>query len=109
MSEFFGFLCKQRYGESRGQSSRYEHRRCIGRLFADFDKDRGEHEAKGIGDEFVVDLLDAVAQAIEFEQQTLLFFYALRDLAQPVNRPIIDKIVEEERRHVRQLAALRER
>ena len=52
---------------------------------------------------------DMLNRAIEFEQQTLLFFYALRDLAQPVNRPIIDKIVEEERRHVRQLAALRER
>lgn len=52
--------------------------------------------------------VDMLNSAIAFEQQTLLFFYALRDLAQPVNRPIIDKIVEEERRHVRRLAALRE-
>ncbi|NLG50475.1 MAG: ferritin family protein [Chloroflexi bacterium] len=51
---------------------------------------------------------EMINRAIEFEQQTLLFFYALRDLAQPVNRPIIDKIVEEERRHVARLAALRE-
>ena len=46
-----------------------------------------------------------VRQAMEFEKQTLLFFYALRDLVRPVNRPIIDQIIEEEKRHVRRLAA----
>lgn len=45
-------------------------------------------------------------QAIAFEQQTLLFFGALRDLVQPPNRPIIDRIVVEERGHVRRLAAM---
>lgn len=49
---------------------------------------------------------DMLHQAIAFEQQTLLFFGALRDLVQPPNRPIIDRIVAEERGHVRRLAAM---
>ncbi len=49
---------------------------------------------------------DMLRQAIEFEKQTLLYFYALRDLVQSSNQPIVDSIVREERRHVRQLAAL---
>ena len=49
---------------------------------------------------------DMLRQAIAFEQQTLLFFGALRDLVQPSNRPIIDRIVVEERGHVRRLTAM---
>lgn len=49
---------------------------------------------------------DMVRQAIAFEQQTLLFFGALRDLVQPPNQPMIDHIVAEERNHVRRLAAM---
>jgi len=49
---------------------------------------------------------DILRQAIAFEQQTLLFFGALRDLVQPLNRPIIDRIVVEERSHVTRLAAM---
>ena len=49
---------------------------------------------------------ELLRQAIAFEQQTLLFFGALRDLVQPPNRPIIDRIVSEERGHVRRLAAM---
>jgi rubrerythrin len=45
-------------------------------------------------------------QAIEFEKQTLLYFYALRDLVHPANRPILDGVVAEEKSHVRRLAAL---
>ena len=45
-------------------------------------------------------------QAIAFEQQTLLFFGALRDLVQSPNRPLIDRIVAEERGHVRRLSAM---
>lgn len=48
---------------------------------------------------------EMLKQAIAFEQQTLLFFYTLRDLVQPVNRPIVDRIVDEERAHVRRLSA----
>jgi rubrerythrin len=50
---------------------------------------------------------EMVELAISFEQQTLLFFYTLRDLVQPLNRTLIDSIVTEERTHVRRLAAMR--
>ena len=49
---------------------------------------------------------DMIKRAIAFEQQTLLFFYTLRDLVQPANRKLVDSIVAEERSHVRRLAAL---
>jgi rubrerythrin len=52
-------------------------------------------------------LEDMLTQAIAFEQQTLLYFLTLRDLVQPANRPLIDKIADEERSHVRKLAAMR--
>jgi len=50
---------------------------------------------------------EMIERAITFEQQTLLFFYTLRDLVQPVNRALVDSIVSEERSHVRRLAAMR--
>lgn len=50
---------------------------------------------------------EMVERAISFEQQTLLFFYTLRDLVQPANRQLVDAIVAEERSHVRRLAAMR--
>jgi rubrerythrin len=50
---------------------------------------------------------EMIERAITFEQQTLLFFYTLRELVQPVNRVLIDTIVTEERSHVRRLAAMR--
>ena len=49
---------------------------------------------------------DMLRQAIEFEKQTLLFFYALRDLVQSPNRPLIDRIIDEEKSHVRRLSAM---
>ncbi|MHB9033769.1 MAG: ferritin-like domain-containing protein [Anaerolineae bacterium] len=52
-------------------------------------------------------LREMIDRAITFEQQTLLFFYTLRDLVQPASRDLVDKIVAEERTHVRRLAAMR--
>jgi len=49
---------------------------------------------------------DMLRMAIEFEQQTLLYFYTLRDLVQPQNRDIVDQIVAEERSHVLRLGAM---
>lgn len=49
---------------------------------------------------------EMVRQAIEFEKQTLLFFYGVRDLVQPANRPLIDRIIDEEKSHVRRLSAM---
>lgn len=45
-------------------------------------------------------------QAIQFEQQTLLFFHTLRDLVRKPTVPIIDGIIKEERSHVRRLSAM---
>ncbi|MGC9359373.1 MAG: ferritin-like domain-containing protein [Anaerolineae bacterium] len=52
-------------------------------------------------------LEEMLTQAIAFEQQTLLYFLTLRDLVQPANRPLVDQIANEERSHVRKLAAMR--
>jgi rubrerythrin len=49
---------------------------------------------------------DMTRKAIEFEKQTLLYFYSLRDLVHPSNVPIVDKVIQEEKRHVRQLSAM---
>lgn len=50
---------------------------------------------------------EMIERAIAFEQQTLLFFYTLRDLVKPANQSLIDTIVSEERTHVRRLSAMR--
>jgi rubrerythrin len=52
------------------------------------------------------DVPGMIHQAIAFEQQTLLYFYAVRDLVQRANRPLIDRILAEERSHVRRLSAM---
>jgi len=50
---------------------------------------------------------EMLRQAIEFEKQTLLYFYSLRDLVQPSNVPIIDKVIAEEKNHIHRLSAMR--
>jgi rubrerythrin len=44
--------------------------------------------------------------AIAFEKETLLFFYSVRDLVSAPNRALVDKVVAEEKKHIRRLAAL---
>lgn len=43
-------------------------------------------------------------QAIGFEQQTILYFYTLRDLVREQSKSVIEKILTEERSHVRRLS-----
>jgi rubrerythrin len=50
---------------------------------------------------------EMLRQAIAFEKETLLFFYSLRDLVTPTNRPLIDEIMAEEKKHIRQLARIK--
>lgn len=50
---------------------------------------------------------EMLGQAIAFEQQTLLFFYTLRDLTQAANRDIIEHIIVEEKSHIRKLVGMR--
>jgi len=49
---------------------------------------------------------DMLRQAIAFEQQSVLFFYTLRDLVRPTSQELVTAIIEEEKKHVRQLNAL---
>jgi len=49
-----------------------------------------------------------IERAIGFEKETLLFFTTLRDLVQSPNRPIVDEIAREERRHIGRLARMLE-
>ena len=57
-----------------------------------------------------VPLADSVVgmlrQAIAFEQQTILYFYTLRDLVRAQSRGLIDRILAEERSHVRRLSTM---
>lgn len=50
---------------------------------------------------------DMLVQAIAFEKETLLFFFALRDIVRAPNQPAVDRIIGEEKSHIRRLAAMR--
>jgi len=43
---------------------------------------------------------EAVSYALEFEKQTLLFFYYLWDVIEPKHRDILTEILKEERNHI---------
>ena len=49
---------------------------------------------------------EMIRAALTFEKETLLFFYQLRDLVRPAHRAALDNIVNEEKAHVRRLAAM---
>ncbi len=46
---------------------------------------------------------EAVGFALNFEKDTLLYFYQIRDLVKAANRPVVDKIINEEKEHIRKL------
>ena len=50
---------------------------------------------------------EAVDFALGFEKDTLLFFYQLRDLVKPVNKPVIEKIIKQEQLHIQRLSAIK--
>jgi rubrerythrin len=52
------------------------------------------------------DTQETLRVALGFEKDTLLFFYDLRDVAPEADRPLVDQIIREEKRHARRLAAL---
>jgi len=55
--------------------------------------------------ETVPDAQTAIKMAIGFEKETLLFFYDLRERIPEADRPVVAKIVDEEKRHIRRLVA----
>jgi len=49
---------------------------------------------------------EALRMAIDFEKDTLLFFYDLRDKVAAARRDVVDKVVAEEKSHIRRLAGM---
>jgi rubrerythrin len=56
--------------------------------------------------ETVTDERQAIHMAIGFEKETLLFFYDLRDRIPDKDRPFVEKVVDEEKRHIRRLVGM---
>ena len=51
--------------------------------------------------------LEAINSAINFEKDTLLFFYEMLEVIKLGDRNLVKKIIEEEKKHVRRLSALK--
>jgi rubrerythrin len=56
--------------------------------------------------ETVTDEKEALRMAMSFEKETILFFYNVRDVATGGKQEIIDRIIAEEKSHVRRLAGM---
>jgi rubrerythrin len=63
--------------------------------------DKALAAAEGLQDE-----REALRMALGFEKDTLLFFYDLRDLLTEGDRELVNRIIQEEKRHARRLASL---
>ena len=50
---------------------------------------------------------EAIDFALGFEKDTLLYFYQLRDIVKPVNKPVIDKIIRQEQIHIQKLSSMK--
>ncbi len=55
-----------------------------------------------------MEMKEAISYALEFEKQTLLFFYYLWDLIEPKHRDILTEILKEERGHIINLSKVLE-
>lgn len=56
--------------------------------------------------EQVTDEKEALQMAIDFEKETMFFFYDLRDKVSNVDQAIVEGIIAEEKTHVRRLASM---
>lgn len=56
--------------------------------------------------EQVTDEKEALQMAMDFEKETMLFFYDLRDKVSGADVAIVERIIAEERTHVQRLAAM---
>jgi len=54
----------------------------------------------------VIDEKEALRMAMNFEKETLLFFYDLRDMVSDADKKVIGRIIDEEKSHLRRLAAM---
>ena len=51
---------------------------------------------------------EAIDFALAFEKDTLLFFYQLLDLLKTKDKPVVEKVIEEEKKHIQQLSEIKE-
>jgi rubrerythrin len=63
--------------------------------------DKALTAAEGVKDE-----REAVGMAMGFEKETMLFFHDLRDMVPERDHELIERIIAEERRHLRRLAGM---
>lgn len=56
--------------------------------------------------EQVDDEQEALQMSLDFEKETMLFFYDLREKVSEVDKPAVERIIDEERGHMRRLAAM---
>ena len=49
---------------------------------------------------------EAIRMALGFEKDTVLFFYEMRPMVGERDRPLVDRLIAEERKHIRRLSAL---
>lgn len=64
-------------------------------------QDKALAEAEEVGDE-----KEAIRKALGFEKETLLFFYDLRDAVPAAHREFVEKVADEEKKHIRRLAKM---
>jgi rubrerythrin len=50
---------------------------------------------------------EAIDFAIGFEKDTMLYFYQIRDLLKNPEKPIIDKVINEEKEHIKKLLEIK--
>jgi rubrerythrin len=53
------------------------------------------------------DELEVIYAAIEFEKDTLLFFYQILEMIKPQKHELVKKIIEEEKRHIQRLSIVK--
>ena len=63
--------------------------------------DKALAAAEDVGDE-----KEAIRKAMGFEKETLLFFYDLRDAVPAAHREFVEKVADEEKKHIRRLAKM---
>jgi rubrerythrin len=65
----------------------------------------GADKALSVAEE-IKDEQDALRMAIGFEKETMLFFFDLLDVVPDAEKETVEKVIAEEKRHVRRLAGM---
>jgi rubrerythrin len=65
----------------------------------------GPDKALAVANE-VADEQEAIRMAIQFEKETMFFFHDLLDTVPDADRETVEKVIAEEKRHVRRLAGM---